>query len=62
MGKIVNLWELEKSNEVANYYSTISAQETANKPTNKQSNLLNLTVSCEKSNCLKRKKKKVKRK
>ena len=37
MGKIVNLWELEKSNEVANYYSTISAQETeqTNQPANK---------------------------
>ena len=39
---------MEKSNEV-NYYPTISAQETRqNKQTNKQSNLLTLTVSCEK--------------
>ena len=28
MKKIVNLWELEKSNEVVNYYPTISTQET----------------------------------
>ena len=36
MKKIVNFWELEKINEVVNYYSTTSAQET--KETKKQTN------------------------
>ena len=36
MNKIVNLWELEKSNEVVDYYPTISAQEI--KPTSKETN------------------------
>ena len=36
------------------YYSTISAQET--KQGNKQNNLLTLTVSCEKSCLIRRKK------
>ena len=47
MKKSVTFQELEKSNEVANYYTLISAQETS-RQTNQQSNLLNLTVSCEK--------------
>ena len=47
MKKSVTFQELEKSNEVANYYAPISAQETS-RQTNQQSNLLNLTVSCEK--------------
>ena len=38
------------------YYPTISAQET--KQTNKQNNLLTLTISCEKRSCLIRSKKK----
>ena len=46
--------ELEKSNEVVDYYPTISAQET--KQTNKQNNLLTLTVSCKKSCQIRRKK------
>ena len=33
MKNTVNLWEREKSNEVVDYYPTISAQET--KQTNK---------------------------
>ena len=63
---------MEKSNEVVDYYPTISAQEI--KPTSKETNNqtnekkkqwnpLNLTVSCEKRSCLiRRKKKKVKSK
>ena len=47
MKKSVTFQELEKSNEVANYYALISAQETS-RQTKQQSNLLNLTVSCEK--------------
>ena len=43
MKKSVTFQELEKSNEVANYYALISAQETS-RQTNQQSNLLNLTV------------------
>ena len=43
-------WELEESNEVVDYHPAISAQET--KQTNKQINLLTLTVSCEKRSCL----------
>ena len=27
MNKIINLWKLEKSNEIVYYYPTISAQE-----------------------------------
>ena len=38
------------------YYPTISAQET--KQTNKQNNLLSLTVSCEKRSCSVRSKEK----
>ena len=53
---------MEKSNEVVNYYPKISAQEAKQtnkkKQTNKQSNLLILTVSCEKSSCSIRSKKK----
>ena len=49
------------------YYRTISAQETkqnkqTNKQANKQSDLLTLTVSCEKSSCLIRSKKEKKTK
>ena len=47
---------MKKSNKVAEYYPTISAQET--KQTNKQSNPLTLTVFCEKRSCLIRSKKK----
>ena len=47
-------WERKKSNEVVDYYSTISAQETK---TNKQNNLLTLTISCEKSCLIRRRKK-----
>ena len=42
-----------------NYYPAISAQETK---TNKQSNKLTVTVSCEKMSCLIRSKKKNKTK
>ena len=47
---------MEKKSEVVNFNPTISAQET--KQTNKESNLLTLTVSCEKMSCLIRSKKK----
>ena len=43
-----------KSNEVVEYYPTISAQET--KQLNKQKNLLTLTVLCVKSCLIRRKK------
>ena len=49
-------WEMEKTNEVVNNYFTISAQKT--RQTNTQSNLLIITVSCEKKSCLIRSKKK----
>ena len=39
-----------------NFYPTISAQKS--KQTNKESNLVTLTVSCEKTSCLIRSKKK----
>ena len=54
--RFANSLETGKNNEVVNFYHTISAQET--KQTDKQSNLLILTVSCENSNCLIRSKKK----
>lgn len=47
---------MEKTNEVVNNYFTISAQKT--RQTNTQSNLLIITVSCEKKSCLIRNKKK----
>ena len=49
--------ERGKSNEVADYYPAISAQEAkqTNKQTKKQNSLLTMAVSCEKS-CLIRKK------
>ena len=47
---------MEKTNEVVNNYFTISAQKT--RQTNTQSNLLIITVSCEKKSCLIRSKKK----
>ena len=43
--KLKIFWEREKSNEVLDYYPTVSAQET--KQTNKQNSLPTLTVSCE---------------
>ena len=45
MNKIVNFLGPGKNSEVASFYPTIPAQET--KQTNKQSNLLTLTVLCE---------------
>ena len=40
------MWELEKSNDVVNYYTKISAKETKNK----QNSLL--TILCENRSCL----------
>ena len=60
MNKIVNRLRTEKSNEGVDFYSTKPAQETKqiNKQTNKQNNLLTLTVSRQKINCITRSKKK----
>ena len=58
--KLWTFWKLEKSNKVANFYPTISAQET--KQTNQQSNIRYLTFSHKNISCLIRSKKKNKTK
>ena len=54
--KLWTFWKLEKSNKVANFYPTISAQET--KQTNQQSNIRYLTFSHKNISCLIRSKNK----
>ena len=54
--KLWTFWKLEKSNKVANFYPTISAQET--KQTTQQSNIRYLTFSHQNISCLIRSKNK----
>ena len=59
-----SFWEIEENNETGDFYPTISAQETnkqtnekITEKTNNQSNLLIITISCEKRSYLIRSKK-----